>query len=37
MSEDRSLPETNKFEVLQLGVTSICAEHGKSSYTKNWA
>lgn len=37
MSEDRSLPETNKFEVLRSGVTSIHAEHGKSSYTKNWA
>lgn len=36
MSEDRSLPETNRFEVLQLGVTSIYAEHVKSDYTKNW-
>lgn len=35
MSENRSLPETNKFEVLQLGVTSICAEYVKSGYTKN--
>lgn len=35
MSEDRSLPETNKFEVLQLGMTSICAEYAKSNCTKN--
>lgn len=29
MRENRSLPEMNKFEVLQLGVTSIYAEHVK--------
>lgn len=37
MSEDRSLLETNKFEVLQLGVTSIYAGHARNVCIKNWA